>query len=206
LDAIAYINTGWTNPNCSVRSSYAVQEKCILSYCSKHQLQLVKIFHENGSIGQRQYAAWTALDDFLRRKKTPLDLLLVHSSGQLGNNIEEINSKLLFLKEVYQLRVLNLDDCFITKVVESINGSKRLHIVNKQICELLLRYLVTFRAKRMKFMAQDFFIYWGLDLDFMQQSDESTRDLYQQYSLPNNMYSNILWADLVNICPLLSQP
>jgi hypothetical protein len=167
MNAIAYINTR----DCSIFSEYNVQEKSILRYCSINGLQLVKIFHETGSGDVRQYDAWKALDNFLRKQKTQLGPLVVHSSKQLGNDLEEITDKLIFLREVYHIKVLCLDERFIAKVVEKINAIKQLDVIKKQLSELMLKYLITFRTRQVSFTVQSLCAYCNIDSALLQSNE-----------------------------------
>lgn len=179
MNAIAYIYVV-ASSSCSTGNSFAQQELVIRQYCNQHEITLLQVFHEDGCGVDIQGNAWTQVDDFLRKSRFKIDVLILNTLAQLGEDQTDISNKILFLREIYQVKVLCLDEQFVGRIVKIINGIKRLDVIKKQISELLLKYLITFKSKRVSFTIQGMADFCAMDSEFLLQPYETYQDLYDQ--------------------------
>jgi hypothetical protein len=155
MKAIAYIKSDQADPQDPYGSIFEKQKKSVVSYCHENDLELLEIFEEDQHSPDAGAASWNQMEGYLNSQYPQIDVLIVNSLDHLGYNPQVLSDKLSYLSTHFKITVVCLTDQFIGNVVNELNDFEDVATLKKEIAELLLLYLVTFRSQVVTFTVEE---------------------------------------------------
>lgn len=155
MKAIAYIKLDQSEQNNLIGSISQNQKNSVAIYCHENDLELLEIFEEDENSQDGGEACWNQMEGYLISQQQSIDILIVNSLEHLGYNPQVLSDKLHYLSTNFKITVVCLTDQFIGNVVKEINDFEDVATLKKEIAELLLLYLVTFRSKEVTFTVEE---------------------------------------------------
>jgi hypothetical protein len=185
MKAIAYIKSDQADQQDPFGSIFEKQKKSVAIYCQENDLELLQIFEEDEGSPDGGIASWKRMEGYLNSLNHSIDVLIVNSLDHLGYNPQVLSDKLGYLSTNFNISVICLNDQFIGDVVKEINDFEDVSTLKKEIAELLLLHLLTFRSKVVTFTVEELARFNSKDTNLFMQPCDTFQNPFNLEGLSN---------------------
>lgn len=155
MKAIAYIKSDLADQHDPLGSLFEKQKRSVAIYCDENDMELLEIFSEDENNPDTAEASWNDMEAYLYSQLGTIDVLIVNNLDHLGRSPQQLSDKLSYLTDQFKITVVCLTDQFVGAVANQINEFDDVVDLKKEISELLLMYLLTFKTKVVSFTVQE---------------------------------------------------
>ena len=165
--AIAYVKSEILDKKNPELRSYQDQESSILNYCTENNIDLVRIFRDANEL----YDPLDVLSQivlYLSRDTYDTKFLVVNSFVDLKNGFDNFSNSVDFYWNYHRVKVICLYEKFVKKIIDGVEEYPY-GVVQKQMSECIIRFLLSFKSKTVKFTVHDLYVFGTVELPAISQ-------------------------------------